>query len=708
MRPFGAHVAQRRVGQHHIGRHVLFLGDLRAQLPERLKQRLGLGGDLRFPLRRARGAALFRRFALHRRQRIVLHAHAAVDQRPRVRAELQNRILVAYALQKALFHHAVDQLGNGRTLILRKRAIAVQPIEPVLQQALLPAAREHGGDDAGSEALAAFRHALHDVQRHGRHVDLRRRTGAVAASVALARGLFAEIAQDVRPQAAVGSAIALHGDQPRARLLPELRRILRAEVRFLAHVVDEEALRDHILRAVQKHAVGALAVAPRAPGLLIVAFNVLGHVVVNHKPHVRLVDAHAEGVRGHHNAAVIHGERVLIAAALVVGQSRVVVRGAEAVALQAVADFLHLPARGAIDDAAHAAIAVQKFGQRLALVRGTQYAVIQVRPVEAGDQLKRLPKADQAANVRAHALRRRGRERAQPRPRRKTADELLNIQIRRPEILPPLGDAMRLVHGDHARVHFRRQRKEALRQKPLRRDVDNLILAAARVGQRRRCLPLGERAVQKRRGHARLRERVHLILHQRNQRGNHDGAALHGQRGNLVAQALARAGGHHAQHVPAVQNGPNHVLLPLAERAVAVYAFENRVNVARHARLPNLARVARRGKGSLFRILKRRLRKQRVDHRAALAVRLKRRIRVRQSRRRVAFPAVRREPLRRAAASAARPGYARRAILPIIRLRCGECAAIPFVHLERLRRAAASSVLRERPRRVSVLSALWE
>ena len=53
-----------------------------------------------------------------------------------------------------------------------------------------------------------------------------------------------------------------------------------------------------------------------------------------------------------------------------------------------------------------------------------------------------------------------------------------------------------------------------------------------------------------------LKQGVDLVLHQRDQgRDYHRQALLH-QRGHLVTEALAAAGGHHGERVPAFQNGP--------------------------------------------------------------------------------------------------------------------------------------------------------
>ena len=67
---------------------------------------------------------------------------------------------------------------------------------------------------------------------------------------------------------------------------------------------------------------------------------------------VRLVDAHAEGVRGDHDGAAVADEILLILPSLVRAESGVVARGGETAALQQLADLLDALARGTVDDAA--------------------------------------------------------------------------------------------------------------------------------------------------------------------------------------------------------------------------------------------------------------------------------------------------------------------------------------------------------------------
>ena len=65
-----------------------------------------------------------------------------------------------------------------------------------------------------------------------------------------------------------------------------------------------------------------------------------------------------------------------------------------------------------------------------------------------------------------------------------------------------------------------------------------------------------------------LLESIHLVLHQRDKRGNHYGGPVHDQRGDLVTQRLATAGRHQNETVTAADDRVDNVLLGMAEAVV--------------------------------------------------------------------------------------------------------------------------------------------
>ena len=448
-------------------------------------------------------------------------------------------------------------------------------VESQLQQALFPAAQQGRTDETRAEAAVDVLHALKHRQGHLGGVGKLGGLQAVAARAAVLRRRFAKVAEDVGAQALVGLTVGGHLVEALPRGAAGGGERLAVQIALLPHSVDEKALGGDVALAKEQHAVRRLAVAPGAASLLIVAFEVLGHVEVDDKAHVRLVDAHAKGVGGHHHQCAVIGEVLLIFAPLGVGKAGVVARGGDAAQAQLAADLFDRLAGGAVDDAALAFVAGERAKQRLHPVAGPLDEKAQVGAVEARHQRKRLAQAQQALYVAAHALGGRGREGAQARARGKGFEKLGNVQIAGAEILPPLGNAVRLVHGDHGDGQRAAQAQKARREQALRGDVDQLVLSGGEVSKGDVHLPLGERAVEKRRRHARLLERRHLILHQRDERRDHQRAARQSQRRHLIADGLARPGGHHAQHVAAGEDGVDDFALTFAEGVVAKDALQH-------------------------------------------------------------------------------------------------------------------------------------
>ena len=92
----------------------------------------------------------------------------------------------------------------------------------------------------------------------------------------------------------------------------------------------EEAPQPDVLGAVEEHDLGRLAVAPRAPDLLVVGVERLGDLGVEDPAHVVLVDAHAERGRRHDDVERAVHEALLDVVALVRLHPRVVGGGVAA------------------------------------------------------------------------------------------------------------------------------------------------------------------------------------------------------------------------------------------------------------------------------------------------------------------------------------------------------------------------------------------
>ena len=127
-------------------------------------------------------------------------------------------------------------------------------------------------------------------------------------------------------------------------------------MQFHAHLIEvpahlDQTSRDHhVLHAEQQQGLGQQTVPPGAARLLVVALDVLRHVVVHDEPHIGLVDPHAERHRRHDHMDVVPGEGVLHSRALGRGHAGVIRGSPDARLPQALGHLLDPLAAQAVDD----------------------------------------------------------------------------------------------------------------------------------------------------------------------------------------------------------------------------------------------------------------------------------------------------------------------------------------------------------------------
>ena len=137
------------------------------------------------------------------------------------------------------------------------------------------------------------------------------------------------------------------------------------------------------------------------------------------------------------------------------------------------------------------------------------------------------------------------------------------------KVVTPFRDTVRLVHGKARERHLREDRCEALVGESLRRDVEKTPAAFARGLDHLLPLGGGHQRVDRGGRDAAAVELVHLVLHERDQ-GRDDQRRARQQEGReLIADRLARTGRHDGEHVAALEDRPDDLLLPRAEGAVA-------------------------------------------------------------------------------------------------------------------------------------------
>src|SRR6185437_4702620 len=160
---------------------------------------------------------------------------------------------------------------------------------------------------------------------------------------------------------------------------------------------------------------------------------------------------------------------------------RVVWQGIDTLARQELGGVLDGRARKAVDDTGLAGVLLadepQQLPARVVLLRD---AVADVGTIEAGDECPRLAQPQPLDHFLARC-KIRSRSERNARHAAIALRQHGKLQILRPEVVPPLRDAMRLVDGEERERALIEKGQAALRQQPLRRDIEQLELPGARL-----------------------------------------------------------------------------------------------------------------------------------------------------------------------------------------------------------------------------------
>ena len=200
---------------------------------------------------------------------------------------------------------------------------------------------------------------------------------------------------------------------------------------------------------------------------------------------------------------------------------------------------------------------MQDLAARIVLGGKGQVDIGPVKPVQ--ESLRRLPVKQPRHDLFAGlAIRRRGKGRQR---HVKRAAQLADAQVIGAEIMAPLADAMRLVHGDQRHADAPQHAQRRPRSQPFGRDIQQLEPPGLQRIPHFGGLFLGIARGQRPGLYPGLAQRAHLVAHQRDQRRNHQRHPVAHQRGQLETQRLAATRGHDRQHVVAARHGIDDILL---------------------------------------------------------------------------------------------------------------------------------------------------
>ena len=238
---------------------------------------------------------------------------------------------------------------------------------------------------------------------------------------------------------------------------------------------------------------------------------------MHHKADVRLVNAHPEGHRRHHDLQIVALEFLLHLGAHVVFQTGMVSRRANTAALQPGGGVFHFRTAVAVDNARFAALILNVAHQLIERLEFLHQHIADVWPVEAADLNQRIVKPQQADDIAAGGIIGGGGQRHK-RDLRHPLTQLAQRGIFRTEVMAPLRDTVRLVYRQHRQVPVRQMLKKVIQHQPFRRDIQQTNLPAAAAGHHLLLLLAALCRVQTSRRHAVGQQLIDLVLHQRDQR----------------------------------------------------------------------------------------------------------------------------------------------------------------------------------------------
>ena len=320
---------------------------------------------------------------------------------------------------------------------------------------------------------------------------------------------------------------------------------------------------------------------------------------------VRLVDAHAEGDGRHHHRILGLEELLQPVGPQGLVEAGVIGQGRNALGPQLLGQLVGAVARAGVDHPGPAHALLDQLDhprpRRALLALGRKG---ELGPGETVDELGAVLQPQLGADVVAGPRVGGGCDR-QPGRLGEHFGQAAEHAVFGAEVVAPLADAVRLVDGDqgqrqarqpveHRRLHqaFRRQV-----QKVERAVVDAPPDVAPRIQAGVGIELLGR--------HARLLQRRHLIGHQGDQRRDHQAEARADERGDLVAQALAAAGGQHRQGAAPGQHLADDAGLQAAEIGMAERPAQNAagdvqrrrqgMGISKHHSLWSVARPGAKG-----------------------------------------------------------------------------------------------------------------
>ena len=277
---------------------------------------------------------------------------------------------------------------------------------------------------------------------------------------------------------------------------------------------------------------------------------------------VGLVDAHAEGDRGHDDPLLRLDEPLLGLAALVVVHAGMIGPGSQPGLDQPLGQFFGRALQRDVDDR-RPRFALGQGGKELLVALGGRDRRAeqgQIRPIKTRADGAAGVDVEEAADIAQHLGRGGGRQRQHPLGPAKLG-EAGQPQIIGPEVVAPFRNAVGLIDGEQRDRRPLDHLAETLVDEPFGGDVQQPQPARADLVHHGAVFVQVEGRIEPPRRDAAGRQGVDLVLHQGDQRRDDQRQARQHQGRQLVAERFAAAGGKDGRRRFAGQQMPDHLAL---------------------------------------------------------------------------------------------------------------------------------------------------
>ena len=190
-------------------------------------------------------------------------------------------------------------------------------------------------------ALSAFPHTAQNCFCRDCYIHCLKFREAVGTVSAVVGTVFSEIPQDIVSQTLVREAVECHLFQ--AFLLPLADQRCRLGIfTLLCHIFDKELVCYHILSRIQQNTFRRKAVPACSSGLLIIAFYIFRHIIMDDVPHIRFIDSHTKSVCRYHDLLPVINKIFLVFLPFQVRETRMVSCDRISFLLEFLTDLLHI------------------------------------------------------------------------------------------------------------------------------------------------------------------------------------------------------------------------------------------------------------------------------------------------------------------------------------------------------------------------------